>query len=96
MDGERTRVALVLLRWQEDGVLKLEECAELRVVVSQVVVAIDVPMDEGVVTGDRDIINDTHIAILSTPYSNSVFTRRVSRTNQILRINYMEDLFVLV
>ena len=96
MDGERARVALVLLRWQEDGVLKLEECAELRVVVSQVVVAIDVPVDEGVVTGDRDIINDTHIAILSTPYSNSVFTRRVSRTNQILRINYMEDLFVLV
>ena len=53
-------------------------------------------MDEGVVTGDRDIINDTHIAILSTPYSNSVFTGRVSRTNQILRINNMEDLFVFV
>ena len=96
MDGERARVALVLLRWQEDWVLKLEECAELRVVVSQVVVAIDVPMDEGVVTRDRDIINDTHIAILSTPYFNSVFTGRVSGTNQILRINYMEDLFVLV
>ena len=58
--------------------------------------AIGVAMDESVVTGDRDIINDTHIAILSTPYSNSVFTGRVSRTNQILRINYMEDLFVLV
>ena len=96
MDGERARVALVLLRWQEDWVLKLEECAELRVVVSQVVVAIDVPMDERVVTRDRDIINDTHIAILSTPYFNPVFTGRVSRTNQILRINYMEDLFVLV
>ena len=53
-------------------------------------------MDEGVVTGDRDIINDTHIAVLSTPYSNSVFTGRVSRPNQILRINYMEDLFVFV
>ena len=58
--------------------------------------AISVSMDEGVVTGDRDIINDTHIAILSTPYSNSVFTWRVSRTNQILRINNMEDLFVFV
>ena len=55
-----------------------------------------IAMDEGVVTGDRDIINDTHIAVLSTPYSNSVFTGRVSRTNQILRINYMEDLFVFV
>ena len=96
MDGERARVALVLLSWQEDWVLKLEESAKLRVVVSQVVVAIDVPMDEGVVTRDRDIINDTHIAILSTPNSNSVFTGRVSRTNQILRINYMEDLFVFV
>ena len=53
-------------------------------------------MDEGVVTGDRDIINDTHIAVLSTPYSNSVFTGRVSGPNQILRINYMEDLFVFV
>ena len=58
--------------------------------------AIGVAMDEGVVTGDRDIIDDTHIAILSTPYSNSVFTGRVSRTNQILRINNMEDLFVFI
>ena len=96
MDGERTRVSLVQLGWQEDRVLKLEERAKLGTVVSQVVVAIDVPMDEGVVTGDRDVINDAHIAVLSTPYSNSVFTGRVSRTNQILRINYMEDLFVFV
>ena len=96
MDGERARVTLVLVGWQEDRVLKLEERAKLGTVVSQVVVAIDVPMDEGVVTGDRDVINDAHIAVLSTPYSNSVFTGRVSRTNQILRINYMEDLFVFV
>lgn len=58
--------------------------------------AIGVPMDEGVVTGDRDIVDDAHIAVLSAPDSNSVFTRRVSRTNQILRINNMEDLFVFV
>ena len=58
--------------------------------------AIDVPMDEGVVTGDRDIINDAHIAVLSTPYPNSVFTGRVSSADQILRINNMEDLFVFV
>ena len=96
MDGERARVALVLLGWQEDRVLKLEERAKLGTVVSQVVVAIDVPMDEGVITGDRDVVNDAHIAVLSTPYSNSVFTGRVSRTNQILSINYMEDLFVFV
>ena len=96
MDGERARVSLVQLGWQEDRVLKLEERAKLGTVVSQVVVAIDVPMDEGVVTGDRDVVNDAHIAVLSTPYSNSVFTGRVSRTNQILRINYMEDLFVFV
>ena len=58
--------------------------------------SIDVPVDKGMVAGDRDVINNTNIAVLTSANLNFLLTPSIVICHKFFSINDMEHFLLVV